>query len=435
MKKVDNLLEKISDKSAVIGVIGLGYVGLPLAVAAAEKGYDVIGFDIDKEKIKKLTNRENYIKDIDDMILKEVIDNKKFRAVSKKCYLVNADIIVVCVPTPLNRKRKPDLSYMCSAAKIIKAVLRQEQLIIIESTTYPGTTEDVFKKILEETKLKAGKDFYLAFSPERIDPANAVYNVKNTPKIVGGYDSDSALATQKFYQSILNADVKVVSDLKTAEMTKILENSYRLVNIALIFEIAKACKKLRINVWEVIEAAKTKPYGFQAFYPGPGVGGHCIPIDPLYLTWRMRELGQEMPLIEKASIITEDMPKYIVKKSKRYLKRKHKHLKNSNVLLVGMSYKKDISDLRESPSLKILEHLEKKHAKVSYFDPYVPNFNHKNKLYESIQLDEVDKYDLVIICVNHSNIDYRYIYYNAKMIFDLKNVYGNFVEGNKVYSL
>lgn len=425
MKNIDNFIKMINSKEAVVGIIGLGYVGLPLAAASVQSGFKVLGFDIDENKIKKLCNGENYIKDVDDRIISEAISEKRLIPTSDFSQLTKADIVIICVPTPLTKKRKPDLSYVDRAVRSVKKFLKRNMLIILESTTYPGTTEELLKDSFKKKGLEEGKDFFLAFSPERIDPSNEKYNLKNTPRIIGGINELSSKLALSFYKNILDSDITIVSNSRTAEMSKILENTYRLVNIALISEFTLACQALNINIWEVIDAAKTKPYGFQAFYPGPGVGGHCIPIDPIYLTWKMKKENLRMPLIDRANKIINKIPKNIVKKIKRILKSIDMKLAGSNILLIGVSYKKDTNDLRESPTLKLIDILRKRKANVDIYDPYVKEFVHNKNKYVSIDISALSDYDMVVICVDHSNIDYKYIYKNANIIFDLKNTVRN----------
>ncbi len=423
MKKTKSIMEMIKQKECVVGVIGLGYVGLPLAITLANKGFKVIGYDIDKHKINKLLNSENYINDIKTSDLKTALQNKLFIPINDSNELKQTNIIVVCVPTPLNKKRKPDLTYLKQAAEIVSQNIKKNHVIIFESTTYPGTTEKLLKKIIEKSGLNALDDFFLSFSPERIDPSNKYYNVNNTPKIVGGIDKESTQVTAYFYQSIIDSDVIKVTNTKTAEMAKILENTYRLINIALIFEMSEICNKLKIDIWEVIDAAKTKPYGFQAFYPGPGVGGHCIPIDPIYLSHEMKKHKYKTKLIDISNKIVLNMPNYIVNRIKNITKN-HK-LNNLKILLIGMSYKKDVDDLRESPSLELFKILQEKKAQVDYYDPYIDSFTFNKKQYKSVAINKIKQYDLVVICVDHSNLNYKYILDNSKLIFDLKNVYQN----------
>ena len=422
---INKLEEKINNKKLIVGVIGLGYVGLPLSALVASKGYKVYGFDINKERINKLLDKQNYIPDVNDNLLKEIIDNKMFIPTNDFELLNEVDFIIICVPTPLNKKRKPDLSCLYNAVKDVSKHLKDDIVVVIESTTYPGTTNDYIRKTFSKKGYEVGENLYLAFSPERIDPSNKKYNVINTNRVVGGCDDESTEIVTCFYKSILDSKVISVSNSTVAEMSKILENTYRLVNIALIFEFVKACNKLDINIWEVIDAAKSKQYGFQAFYPSAGVGGHCIPIDPIYLTWDMKKKHVDLPLINVSDKIVNSVPKTIVKRIKNILKEENIRLKDANILLVGMTYKKDTNDLRESPGLKILDILNCKKSTVDYYDNNVEEFTYDNIKYRSIDLDNINQYDLVVICVDHSNIDYDYISENSRTILDLKNIYSN----------
>ncbi|NLL44648.1 MAG: nucleotide sugar dehydrogenase [Mollicutes bacterium] len=423
MSKIELFKEKIKNKELIIGVIGLGYVGLPLSVLASQKGYQVYGFDINKRKVNMLLNNKNYISDVDDEVLKEVIKENKFIPTSNFRFLDKVDVIIICVPTPLNKKGKPDLSCLYKAINEVSKYLKDDIIVIIESTTYPGTTDNYAREIFAKKGCQIGQNLFLAFSPERIDPSNKEYRLVNTNRVVGGCNYESTEIVSAFYEGILDAEVKSVSSATVAEMSKILENTYRFVNIALIFEFVKACNKLNINIWEVIDAAKTKPYGFQAFYPGAGVGGHCIPIDPIYLTWDMKKKNVKLPLINTANKIVKNVTKDIVKKIKKILKEERSKL--YKILLVGVAYKRDTNDLRESPSLKIIDYLKSKKYKIDYYDSYIDKFIHEDKIYKSIDLEDVSKYDLVVICVDHSNVDYKYILKNARKILDLKNVYPN----------
>lgn len=413
MSKYKKLLNKIKNKEAIVGVIGLGYVGLPLTLSILEKGYKTYGFDIDKNKIKLLKKGISYITGLNLDSIGSYIKDNKFIPTCNFSKLSNLDIILICVPTPLNKRNKPDMSYVNASIKNIIKYSKNNSLIIIESTVYPEATIDIKKKYFKN------KFVFLAFSPERIDPANENYNVNNTIKIVGGIDKISSSLTKEFYKNIINARILEVSNSTSAEMCKILENTYRLVNIALILEFAKACNNLNINIWEVIYAANTKPYGFQAFYPGPGVGGHCIPIDPLYFLWKMKKNGIKLPLIKKASQIVENTPKNITKTIMKIIK--EKNIKKAKVLLIGITYKKNVNDLRESPSLEIYKLLFKKNIKVSFFDSYVKKVQIKKHLFISEKLNNIKNYDLVVICVDHSNLDYDYIYKESKLLLDLKN--------------
>jgi len=435
MKKTENsykrqLLSKIKDKTAVLGVIGLGYVGLPLAVEKARKGYKTIGFDIQKKKVDSVNKGENYIQDIDDKDLSEVVNQGKLRATIDYQFIKDVDIVSICVPTPLDKYLYPDMSYVKSSAENIAKYLQAGMLIILESTTYPGTTEELLKPILEKrSKLKCGSDFYLAFSPERIDPGNPWYKVRNTPKVVGGVTPDCTEIASEYYRNIIDGKVFPVSSAKVAEMEKIYENVFRYTNIALANEMAILCHKMGIDFWEVIEAAKTKPYGFMPFYPGPGVGGHCIPLDPYYLTWKAREYNYHTRLIELAGEINKLMPEYIITRTAEILsQRLKKSLNGARILLLGVAYKKDVNDVRESPALEIIKCLEKEGAIISYYDPYVKKISVEGKEYKSIKkLDkkEITEKDIILITTDHTNIDYKMVVKNAKVVFDTRNVVKN----------
>jgi UDP-N-acetyl-D-glucosamine dehydrogenase len=418
------LLSKIKNKTAVVGVIGLGYVGLPLAVEKAKAGYRTIGFDIQEKKVNMVNKGQNYIGDIVDGDLTEVVKSGMLEATADFSFIREVDCVAICVPTPLDLYRQPDISYVKASTEAIAKHLHKGMLVILESTTYPGTTEELVKPILEEySGLKCGEDFFLAFSPERIDPGNLIYKTKNTPKVVGGVGKDSTEVAATLYRNILESEVFEVSSPKVAEMEKILENTYRNINIALVNEMAILCHKMGIDVWEVIESAKTKPYGFQAFYPGPGIGGHCIPLDPFYLTWKAREYQYHTRLIETAGEINNYMPEFVVERAMKLLNQKSKPMNGSKVLLMGVAYKQDIDDVRESPALKVIEHLEKQGAIVQYNDPYIPEFIYKGKQYNSLDFnaETIQQADIVIITTCHTCYDYQLLVDNAQILFDTKN--------------
>jgi len=433
------LKEKILNRTAVIGVIGLGYVGLPLAVEKAKAGFKVIGFDIQQKRVNMVNQGQNYIGDVVTEDLQILAKSGKLTATTNFDELHNCDIATICVPTPLDKFKQPDLTYVINTAKEISKRLHKEMLIVLESTTYPGTTEEVLKPILEETGLKCGEDFYLAFSPERVDPGNLIYKTKNTPKVVGGVGSASTEIARVLYENVLEAPVFVVSSPKEAEMSKILENTFRIVNIALINEMAIVAEKMGINIWEVIEAASTKPFGFMPFYPGPGVGGHCIPIDPFYLTYKAREYDYHTRLIELAGEINDYMPQYVVQRAMQLLNEKRKCMNGAKVLLLGIAYKGDIDDVRESPALKVLEHLEKNKASTIVVDPYVERFLFNNVEISTHELTEdLCKWaDIAIITTAHKNkIDYRMLVENCRLVFDTKNILKNFgLKGENVFVL
>lgn len=420
----EQLLGKINNRSARIGVVGLGYVGLPLAVEKAKAGYCVTGFDVQQSKVDMVNEGRNYIGDIIDNDLSDVVKSGKLRATSDFSLIKDVDCIAICVPTPLDRYKQPDISYVKLSAETIAQFLHQDMLVVLESTTYPGTTEELLKPILEERSgLICGKDFFLAFSPERVDPGNLLYKTKNTPKVVGGIGRDSSMLAAALYRCVLEGEIIEVSCPAVAEMEKLLENTYRNINIALVNEMAIICDKMGINVWEVIDAAKTKPYGFQAFYPGPGVGGHCIPLDPFYLAWKAREFDYHTRLIELSGEINQYMPQYVVERAYRILNRFGKPLKGAKIFILGVAYKQDIDDYRESPALKVIENFEKEGSLVQYNDPYIPHFVHNTKEYTSTALTEenLEASDLVVITCMHSCYDYDMIHKHSPFIFDTKN--------------
>ncbi len=419
-----DLLKKIEDRTALVSVIGLGYVGLPLAVEIAKAGYKVVGIDINKETVDRVNAACNYIGDVDEVELQEVVKKGLLSGTTDFGSLKAVDCILICVPTPLDANKQPELGFIKSAVYELAKHVKADTLVILESTTYPGTTQELLKPVIEkETELICDKDFFLAFSPERVDPGNEVYKTGNTPKVVGGIGKDSTQAAAALYRNILRSEVFEVSSPAVAEMEKILENTYRNINIALINELAIICEQMKIDIWEVIEAAKTKPYGFQAFYPGPGIGGHCIPLDPFYLSWKAREYDYPTRLIELSGEINQYMPRYVVERIFKLMNRLKKPLNGSKVLILGVAYKPNIGDCRESPSLKVLELLEEEGCSVCYHDPYVPHFTHKNKLHTNTELSEeaLKSIDLVVITTPHSCIDYNFIQSKARLIFDTRN--------------
>ena len=435
MKK--ELLEKIMNKTAVIGVVGLGYVGLPLAVEKAKAGYHVIGFDIQEQKVRMVNEGTNYIGDIVPADLKNIVMCGRLRATNDYSFIRDVDCIAICVPTPLDQYYQPDISYVVNSAKEIAKYLHKGMLVVLESTTYPGTTEEIVMPILESSGLKCGSDFYLAFSPERVDPGNKLYKTKNTPKVVGGVTPDCTEVAAALYNSVLDSEVFRASSPKVAEMEKILENTFRNVNIALANEMAIICEKMGIDVWEVIEAAKTKPYGFMPFYPGPGVGGHCIAVDPFYLTWKAREYGYHTRLIEIAGEINNFMPEFVLERSMKILNRFGKPLKGSKILVLGAAYKQDIDDVRESPALEVMHLLAAYGADICYNDPYVPEFSFKGLTYESRELtaELLENSDLTVITTMHSLYDYSFINKHSNFIFDTKNAMKNIIDRLKIETL
>ena len=420
------LRNKIIEKKARIGVIGLGYVGLPLAVEFAKKGFEVVGIDIDASRIKSIEGKRSYILDVTNEDIRAIISAGLFSATADYKVINKLDVIIICVPTPLRKTREPDISYIVNATESIARHKKSGQLIILESTTYPGTTDEVVLPILERNSLKLDRDFFLAFSPERVDPGNIKFKTKDITKIVGGVTKKSAELSKLFYSQIIK-DVRIVSSAKAAEMVKLLENTFRSVNIGLVNEIALMCDKLGINVWEVIEAAKTKPFGFMSFYPGPGLGGHCIPIDPLYLSWKARLHGFEARFIELADMVNSYMPEYVVKRIGQILNKVKKPLLDSKILIMGIAYKKDVNDIRESPAIEIMRILASVGAKVFYFDPYVPEVKIDGTVFKSVSWKAgvfKDK-DCVVIITEHSSVDYEEVLSHSKIIFDTRNVYKN----------
>lgn len=418
----DELILKLKNKTAKLGVVGLGYVGLPLAVEKAKAGYNVIGFDVQDKKVEMVNKGENYIGDIVDADLKKLVEDGKLKATTDFSFVKNVDAVSIAVPTPLDLYKQPDLSYVVNSAKSVAKYLHRGMLVVLESTTYPGTTDEVLKPILEESGLKCGKDFFLAFSPERVDPGNKQYKTKNTPKVVGGCTVECTEVAATLYRNVLQGEVFTVSSPAVAEMEKILENTFRNINIGLANEMAILCNRMGIDIWEVIEAAKTKPYGFMAFYPGPGLGGHCIPLDPFYLSWKAKEFDFHTKLIEASGDINDSMPAFVVDNAMKLLNTQKKAMNGANVLLLGVAYKNDIDDMRESPALKVIEHLEKNGANVIINDPYIPKFKHNGKEYVSVGWEEAIKTaDIVIITTNHSCYDYETIVEKAKLLYDTRN--------------
>ena len=422
-----DLLSKIEERSAKIGIIGLGYVGLPLALRFCEENFKVIGFDSDSKKVNMLKQGKSYIKYIPSSRIAPFLSANKslFMATGDTSRLSEVDVIIICVPTPLTDKREPDMQYVEKTAKTVAKYLRPSQLISLESTTYPGTTEELILPILERKNLKVGKDFFLIFSPEREDPGNKKYTSKAIPKIIGGVSPKCLKVGIALYSKIVERVVPV-SSTKVAEATKLLENIYRAVNIAMVNELKMVFDRMGIDIWEVIEAAKTKPFGFKVFYPGPGLGGHCIPIDPFYLTWKAREYDLTTRFIELAGEVNISIPYYVVEKVMDALNKKGKSIKGSKILILGVAYKKDIDDTRESPSLKLIKLLLDKGAIVDYNDPYIPLLPETRKykfLMKSVELTEesIKRYDCLLIATNHSVYDYEWILRNANLIVDTRN--------------
>lgn len=433
----EQLLEKINNKTARVGVVGLGYVGLPLAVEKANAGYETIGFDVQEKKVNSVNAGQNYIGDVVDEELKDLVKAGKLKATTDFSFVKDVDTICICVPTPLDLYKQPDLSYVVSSTESVAEYLHKGMLVILESTTYPGTTEEVLKPILEKGGLKCGEDFFLAFSPERVDPGNKDYNTKNTPKVVGGCSEECTEVAAALYRNILEGDIHTVSCPAVAEMEKILENTFRNINIGLANEMAILCNRMGIDVWEVIDAAKTKPYGFMPFYPGPGLGGHCIPLDPFYLEWKAKEYDYHTRLIETSGEINDSMPEFVLDNVMKILNKNKKALNGAKILLMGVAYKNDIDDYRESPAFKVIELLEKNGADLYINDPYCPVSKYKDKEYHSVDWKEViDDSDIVVITTNHSCYDYEEIVSRAKVVYDTRNATKN-VKNNrdKIYKL
>ncbi len=422
---MDRWKSRIDNKEVIVGILGLGYVGLPLAREFASAGLKVIGFDIDRKKVKTLNSGRSIIKHVPHAQVKQMVSSNCFRATNNMAEIKKADAILVCVPTPLTENREPDMQFIVSSTETIAKYLRPGQLVVLESTTYPGTTREVMAPILEGSGLKAGRDFHLAYSPEREDPGNKDFTTKTIPKVVGGLTKKCLDMACMLYQTAIVRTVPV-SSLEAAEAAKILENIYRCVNIAMVNELKVVFDRMGIDVWEVINAASTKPFGFKAFYPGPGLGGHCIPIDPFYLTWKARQYGMPTRFIELAGEINTSMPHYVISKTMEALNEHRKSLKGSKVLVLGLAYKKDIDDLRESPSIELIELLRNKGAKVDYNDPYIPK-THKQRQHDlkmtskKLSAKMLAGYDVVLISTDHSDYDYKWIVRNAKLIVDARN--------------
>ena len=417
-----DLREKIKNKSAKVGIIGLGYVGLPLAMEFAKEGFSVVGIDVSREKVDKLNKGENYIIDVNDNDLKWAIEKRLFRATTDYSVIKDVNAISICVPTPLRKTKDPDVSFIIAATEELAKFIHKDLIIILESTTYPGTTRELVLPILERSGLKVGRDFYLAFSPERVDPGNPIYKTKNTPKVLGGITKNCTEMAKLLYEQIIEKVVPV-SSTESAEMVKLLENTFRSINIGLANEMALMCDRLGVDVWEIIEAAGTKPFGFMKFYPGPGLGGHCIPIDPFYLSWKMKLLNYNAKFIELAGEINSSMPEYVVTLVADGLNMKRKTINGSKVLIIGVSYKKDIDDTRESPALDVMKLLEARGANLEYHDPFVERIVLNGKELRSVDIDEnkLKSYDAVVIITDHSNIDYQMIQKYSSIVVDTRN--------------
>jgi len=422
MSVTQDLIAKAERRQILFGIVGLGYVGLPLAVELARAGYRVLGFDINPEVVEGLNEGRSHVKDVTDEQVQRAMECGRFSATTDMSRLSEPDAISICVPTPLSKFKDPDVSFIVAATEAVKKRLRRGQAIILESTTYPGTTREIMLPALASTGLKVGQDFFLAFSPERVDPGNQSYGTRNTPKVVGGITADCRAVAVALYQPAIDTLVPV-STTEAAELVKLLENTFRSVNIGLVNEMAIVCDKLGVNVWEVIEAAATKPFGFMKFLPGPGLGGHCIPIDPHYLAWKMRGLNYKTRFIDLAGELNTEMPMFWVRKLSEALNSRGKAVQGASVLVLGVAYKRNIEDIRESPALDIIRLLEGQGARVSYFDPHVPRFREDGQEFRSVELtpEVVAAADCVIVVTDHTAVDYRMIKRHAKLVVDTRN--------------
>ncbi|KPL01324.1 MAG: UDP-N-acetyl-D-glucosamine dehydrogenase [candidate division Zixibacteria bacterium SM23_73_3] len=416
------LEKKIKNRTAVVGVIGMGYVGLPLAVELGRENFKVIGIDINSHRVNRINSGKSDIDDVKDKDLKPLVKSGNIKATTNFAVLKKVDCVTICVPTPLSKTKDPDVSYILAGVSEVQKYLHPGQLVILESTTYPGSTEELILPMLEETGLEVGKDFFLAFSPERVDPGNKKYSTKNTPRVVGGITPQCTKIAKLFYEQTLT-DAVPVSSTKSAEMVKLLENTFRSVNIGLVNEVALMCDRLKIDVWEIIDAANTKPFGFMPFYPGPGLGGHCIPIDPHYLSWKLKSLNYYARFIELAGDINSHMPEYVVERINRALNQKKKSLKGSKVLVLGVAYKRDIKDVRESPALDVIKLLQNGGAQVKYNDPHVFSIRMDDSVMKSVRLTKkiLLGSDCVVVLADHSAYDYEFIVRNAQLVMDTRN--------------
>ncbi len=422
MSIAQDLITKAERRQVLFGIVGLGYVGLPLAVELARAGYRVLGFDVNQNVVDGLNAGRSHVKDVTDAQLQAAMECGRFSATTDMLRLSEPDAISICVPTPLSKFKDPDISFIVAATESVKKRIRRGQAIILESTTYPGTTREIMLPALESTGLKVGRDFFLAFSPERVDPGNPRYGTRNTPKVVGGITEDCRLVAVALYQPAIDTLVPV-STTEAAELVKLLENTFRSVNIGLVNEMAIVCDKLGVDVWEVMEAAATKPFGFMKFLPGPGLGGHCIPIDPHYLAWKMRGLNYKTRFIDLAGELNTEMPMFWVRKLAEALNGQGKAVRGASVLVLGVAYKRDIDDIRESPALDIIRLLEGQGARVTYFDPHVPRFREDSQEFKSVELtpEAVAAADCVMIVTDHTAVDYRMIKRKAKLVVDTRN--------------
>jgi UDP-N-acetyl-D-glucosamine dehydrogenase len=428
---MSQLQDRLKGNTAVIGIVGLGYVGLPLAVSFARSGLKVVGYDMKSEKVALIAQGESYIQDVSSKVIRELVASGLLEATNDISRFVQADVICICVPTPLTKTKEPDLSYVMQVANDICPYIRAEQLVVLESTTYPGTTRGVILPILERTGLRAGQDFYLVYSPERVDPGNKKYDIKNTPKLVGGIDERSTGLGELLYRRVAESVVPLSSP-EAAEMTKLFENVFRIVNIALVNELAQLCEAMGISVWEVIGAAGSKPYGFMPFYPGLGVGGHCIPLDPYYLASKAKEYDFHIKFIELAVSINEQMPYYVTNRIMEAMNNEGKSIRDARVLVMGITYKKDVPDIRESPAIKLMELLHKKGARVFYNDPYVDRSRLNGMVVDSTLLnaESISSADCVVIATDHSCYDIQYIIDNARLVFDTRGITKGIKKGN-----
>lgn len=427
------LLEKIEQKTLRTGIIGLGYVGLPLAIEFARAGLAVTGIDVSARKVESIAKSKSYIEDVREEELGEAVASGRLKSTTDFSVIAELDAINICVPTPLRKSKDPDMSYVIAAVEEIAKYLHKGMLIILESTTYPGTTEEVILPTLEEKGLTVGKDFFLAFSPERIDPGNVRYHTRNIPKVVGGVTPDCTKLAAAYY-SVAIDEVHTVSSPRAAEMVKLLENTFRSVNIALVNELCQMSEKLGVNVWEIIDAAATKPFGFMPFYPGPGLGGHCIPIDPHYLAWKARSSGLNPKFIDLADQINSAMPDFVAHKAQNILNEQSKSIKGSRIHLLGMSYKKNVSDVRESPALFIMQLLLQRGAVVTFSEPHVTHIELDGNRYDSLPVSEVSKADLTLLVTDHSVFDLKFILDKSKLILDTRNAFKEFVS-DKIYKI
>ncbi|MDE2292497.1 MAG: nucleotide sugar dehydrogenase [Elusimicrobia bacterium] len=418
----ETLLDKIASRRARVGVIGLGYVGLPLAMEFALKGFTVTGFDLDRAKVRGLSAGRSHIPDVPAASVADAVRRGRFRATDRFEALARMDAVVICVPTPLRKTKEPDLTFIVSACEALAPRLRKGQLVVLESTTYPGTTSELVRPLFEKRGLKAGRDFHLAFSPERVDPANKTYRIANTPKVVGGLTPACGRAAQALYGAVVERVVPV-SSTEAAEMVKLLENTFRAVNIAMVNEMAVMCHRLGVDIWEIVAAASTKPFGFMPFYPGPGLGGHCIPVDPSYLAWKMKSLNFEPRFIELAATINSRMPDYAVERLTELLNERRRALKGSRILVLGAAYKPDVNDVRESPSLDVMKLLMDRGARVSYHDPYIPAVSVGPRRLRSAPLTEASlrACDAALILTAHRRVDYGLVLAHAPLVFDARN--------------